>query len=138
MCVFQENIVNVLPSYKDIATHLNKNEIEFHLRVLGTQGCLTLSRFVKRQVLTNSMAAILTFWSTTASDDVMADPVALLSITITHSGARFWPQKEKPQPQLFCHFFLFLLFFALAGLPDQNLQNMSNSKPKLANRRFFQ
>ena len=83
------------------------------------------------------MAAILTFWSTTASDDVMADPVALLSITITHSGARFWPQKEKPQPQLFCHFFLFLLFFALAGLPDQKLQNMPNYKPKIANRLFF-
>ena len=76
------------------------------------------------------MVAIFIFWSTAASDDVMADPVALLSITITHSWARFWPQKEKPQPQLFCHFFLFLLFFALAGLPDQKLQNMPKYKQK--------
>ena len=67
----------------------------------------TLSRIIKRQVLTNSMVAILTFWSTTDSDHVRAVPVALLSITINHSGARFWPQKEKTSASTFFHFFFF-------------------------------
>ena len=67
----------------------------------------TLSRIIKRQVLTNSMVAILTFWSTTDSDHVRVVPVALLSITINHSGARFWPQKEKTSASTFFHFFFF-------------------------------
>ena len=67
----------------------------------------TLSRIIKRQVLTNSMVAILTFWSSTDSDHVRAVPVALLSITTNHSGARFWPQKEKTSASIFFHFFFF-------------------------------
>ena len=80
------------------------------------------------------MAAILTFWSTTASDDVMADPVALLSITITHSGARFWPQKEKPQPQLF-----FSLAFVLVGsVASLKIPKSAISQAKTRQSTFFQ
>ena len=72
----------------------------------------TLSRIIKRQVLTNSMVAILTFWSTTDSDHVRAVPVALLSITINHSGARFWPQKEKTSASTFFSLSFVMIFFS--------------------------
>ncbi|MEC8568726.1 MAG: hypothetical protein VXY56_10675, partial [Pseudomonadota bacterium] len=72
----------------------------------------TLSRIIKRQVLTNSMVAILTFWSTTDSDHVRAVPVALLSITTNHSGARFWPQKEKTSASTFFSLSFVMIFFS--------------------------
>ena len=72
----------------------------------------TLSRIIKRQVLTNSMVAILTFWSSTDSDHVRAVPVALLSITTNHSGARFWPQKEKTSASTFFSLSFVMIFFS--------------------------
>ena len=91
----------VWPKNKPCAGKLNNGSLDS-----------TLSRIIKRQVLTNSMVAILTFWSSTDSDHVRAVPVALLSITTNHSGARFWPQKEKTSASTFFSLSFVMIFFS--------------------------
>ena len=88
------------------------DEAHHSLNPVDLDHSLTLSRIIKRQVLTNSMVAILTFWSTTDSDHVRAVPVALLSITINHSGARFWPQKEKTSASTFFSLSFVMIFIS--------------------------
>ena len=90
----------------------NYRKAHFSPYALNILAPCTLSRIIKRQVLTNSMVAILTFWSSTDSDHVRAVPVALLSITTNHSGARFWPQKEKTSASTFFSLSFVMIFIS--------------------------
>ena len=96
----------------------------------------TLSRIIKRQVLTNSMVAILTFWSSTDSDHVRAVPVALLSITTNHSGARFWPQKEKTSASTFFSLSFVMIFF-LRSVVSLKFPKSAKSHAKSRQSTFF-
>ena len=79
------------------------------------------------------MVAILTFWSTTDSDHVRAVPVALLSITINHSGARFWPQKEKTSASIFFS----LSFVFLGSVVSLKFPKSAKSHAKSRQSTFF-